>query len=1427
MHRFRRGTRALWPVSLALLVCVALSVEGMPWLDSTAAASEGAALAAPPALNVAGAESAAVLERAAEVEAYWTPERMREASSLDGAAGDQNGVARKSGARGAVGARSDEPHLQDLMKTVGVIFMRSSDGADSVCTGFSVAPALDGSGIIETAAHCVIDDKDGLPYEYVLFVPGWDGDFDRDSTVAPYGKFAAVDHVSGWDGLDKDAISMASPEHDWGFYKVLPSSSGNLLPSTVGWVLWDTPGITYGEELDYLAVYYNRDPNQVEVPQPFAPEICSGTLFAAADMSEEQPGEEQPGEEKPVPLGTYYGTGDCIIPAGASGGAALRENRCTVPDPANPAVEKEIVTFSAIGVLSQSDDGDLSEGLPPITQGPLHTAAVDKAYSELAGYPEYTDPPAGGGAVARSASRASGDVCAVPAAVVSMGDSYISGEGGRWAGNANTWADGSVWGTDRAAVNCDATESACDHDPSRVYGNTGYDLSDQACDRSDSAEIRGAVVPGVPVERRFNLACSGAKTEHVTSSTFKGQPPQVEQLREIARRHHVRVVVLSVGGNDLEFSELLQECATAYFLPSAGNNGCRGSKERAFSEALDPTRAKIVQTIDAIRQVLRDAGQADGSYQVVLQSYPNPLPLGADYRDPESSSIPGQNYNRYLKGGCPFLDADSDWAHTSVVPRISAMLHRAATEAGVSFLDLKDAFAGHELCTDTARQATSSDSLSSPLSAQDAEWVRWVPYLNETTKDVPWHAQGHLQEAIHPNYFGQLALSACLTKVLQKLGTTPAASACVGQASSPPESVEESVDRNPDLGAGNRRGPVPGLPDWSKAGYRGGQSLPSSASYTSDPACHLTPSALGRQFGVRADDGQDDTAGIQRAIDQIREECTPRASSGKLSVIQLPRGVLEVSKQLGVDASYLVIRGQGVDAGGTRLVFRPDTTTRYDVLTPKNERWAQERTDYTCQRADRPPQTASGGWIWPGRGLFRVQTREIAERYFDRCDFTSIPANRRDLFEGSINQHWDSGVTLAGASGDTNYAARQGGKVIQLNAKADMSRFQTGGYLWVGAANSLKFYQSQGVSVTGPDDSRLDNLHMRQQVFMITSVDASRRTVTIDAPLQFDVPVDSTSDGSPPLGSSSSAKPYASKVTPLKMITDVGFENFSFTQDLNGLPKLTGGTYQLSPSQAVHNYGNMAPEYAMHGVVFKWAANSWMRGVRAEMTGSHPVVTEVAKNIQIQNNVFDGSWNKGKGGNGYIRGSRVWDSLYAFNTSRNLRHFTFQWAASGNVAIGNDFDSDLNLHGGWEQRNLFENNTVRIPHNHSSGECDTNCGGEGGNGDVGTWWPIYWAAGNKGIGWSGSSGPQNVFFRNTLTKQLTPGGPYRPYYDDPARLFQFGSAESDPSIFHHLTLAGSPLPDWGGAENISFIGNGVNASQTDAAPSLFLQRYRP
>lgn len=370
--------------------------------------------------------------------------------------------------------------------------------------------------------------------------------------------------------------------------------------------------------------------------------------------------------------------------------------------------------------------------------------------------------PRTAGARTAGALAAEGDSCGtkLPAAV-SLGDSYISGEGGRWLGNANTWADGSAWGTDRAAVACDADEAKCDHDLSRVYGDTSYGTNGEGeegnrCDRSDTAEILTADLPGISRERRFNLACSGATTEHVRGTEFKDEDPQIDQLAALAQFFDIKTVVVSVGGNDLDFSGIVKACGEAFV--NRLTTSCSKSREPGFASALGDVQGKVKATLDAVHTTL-NATQAPGSYSVVLQSYPSPIPRNDNnrYRDA---------LNRYESGGCPFTAQASDWARDSVMPRISSMLRQAARTGDAAFLDVQDAFNGHELCAKTAQQATSANRLGTPQPAEQAEWVRWVPYLFETSKNWLWQSQGDQQEAVHPNAFGQQMLATCLSRLV-------------------------------------------------------------------------------------------------------------------------------------------------------------------------------------------------------------------------------------------------------------------------------------------------------------------------------------------------------------------------------------------------------------------------------------------------------------------------------------------------------------------------------------------------------------------------------------------------------------------------------------------------------------------------------------
>ncbi|KAG8693361.1 hypothetical protein FRC08_009172 [Ceratobasidium sp. 394] len=214
-----------------------------------------------------------------------------------------------------------------------------------------------------------------------------------------------------------------------------------------------------------------------------------------------------------------------------------------------------------------------------------------------------------------------------------------------------------------------------------------------------------------------------------------------------------------------------------------------------------------------------------------------------------------------------------------------------------------------------------------------------------------------------------------------------------------------------DLTSANRRLRVPGLPDWSKAGFEGGNALPdnSKVAYT------LSAAELASTYGLRPNDGQDDTAALQNAIKAVNSQAVP---NGSYRLIQLPAGTINLSWMIYIDTSYLIIRGAGSDPNtGTKIVFRPDGDTKYDTIA--NERWDLDGMTYSWDFPDETANgpgprirgTATGGWLWPGRSIFRVGSSKVAPKFARQ--FSEAPRNRKELFMGSVNYHWrsDQGTT--------------------------------------------------------------------------------------------------------------------------------------------------------------------------------------------------------------------------------------------------------------------------------------------------------------------------------------------------------------------------------------------------------------------------------
>ncbi len=187
-----------------------------------------------------------------------------------------------------------------------------------------------------------------------------------------------------------------------------------------------------------------------------------------------------------------------------------------------------------------------------------------------------------------------------------------------------------------------------------------------------------------------SAACSGARTYDVVGSNprYKGQATdgmpanQRDRLsilagfqqgylyqQEFAATYQPEAIVLSIGGNDIGFGNILKACiapGTCYGTP----------EERAeLTNTINRAYGKLVGTYKALRQ-------QSGGARLYVVGYPQ-------VANPAGSC--GVNV---------LLNRDELAFVSGLVVELDSMVERAARDAGVFYADTQHAFDGHRLCED-------------------------------------------------------------------------------------------------------------------------------------------------------------------------------------------------------------------------------------------------------------------------------------------------------------------------------------------------------------------------------------------------------------------------------------------------------------------------------------------------------------------------------------------------------------------------------------------------------------------------------------------------------------------------------------------------------------------------------------------------------
>ena len=348
--------------------------------------------------------------------------------------------------------------------------------------------------------------------------------------------------------------------------------------------------------------------------------------------------------------------------------------------------------------------------------------------------------------------------------VVTLGDSAISGEAGRWAGNTNN-----------SSANVDALGASAYHDVPGAESIPG-------CHRSQSAQahIGGGVTSA-------NLACSGARTTTTGTgagqdfkpgidfySDASGRKGQALSLQEYAATHNVKAVVVMIGANNYGFADIVQRCITNWLTsPSWWKNYCSDDSDivsRFTPSAIATQTTAVKDALLRVAQAMTNAGYSSSQYKILGQTYWSPIPRGSGFRYPETG------WTRQSVGGCGTWNTDANWANDVVVPTLGNTMKNALTASGLTntaVIDMATALNGRRLCENTVG-LLEEEGIANWTSAGAVDNTEWVAQVRTvTTVFGPYQ----IQESMHASYWGQKAMRNCLR--LAYNGGSPIGGSCV------------------------------------------------------------------------------------------------------------------------------------------------------------------------------------------------------------------------------------------------------------------------------------------------------------------------------------------------------------------------------------------------------------------------------------------------------------------------------------------------------------------------------------------------------------------------------------------------------------------------------------------------------------------------
>ncbi len=182
-------------------------------------------------------------------------------------------------------------------------------------------------------------------------------------------------------------------------------------------------------------------------------------------------------------------------------------------------------------------------------------------------------------------------------------------------------------------------------------------------------------------------ACSGAKMENVFEKIQKDKGKiknNVLQGEVLTKGMKPDLIVLTMGGNDAGFADILADCMVGGYIPDLDNSSCNvSSTEKKFKKDLSKLQRDLPEFYNTLKGHLAEDGQ------MMVAGYPK-------FFSDESKKSCGTG----LKGDY-FIEKDIKWLNSAAV-RANDIIEHTAAKVGISFVDTENLFSidgqQHDVC---------------------------------------------------------------------------------------------------------------------------------------------------------------------------------------------------------------------------------------------------------------------------------------------------------------------------------------------------------------------------------------------------------------------------------------------------------------------------------------------------------------------------------------------------------------------------------------------------------------------------------------------------------------------------------------------------------------------------------------------------------